>query len=127
MSFGQRRAAPPIDYHAVVAVALLPARSRDARQALAEICQHRVEDESPLDDAEPFGALLFAIGFDSAVTACAILVRPTTSTSLPIQQRGWVLRPFECQAAPGQSASSTKSLPSSARTSATRRRLIGRR
>jgi DNA repair protein RadD len=37
---------------------------------------------------------VLAIGFDSPVAACAILARPTLSTSLHIQQGGRVLRPF---------------------------------
>lgn len=38
---------------------------------------------------------VLAIGFDSPVASCAILARPTLSTSLHIQQGGRVLRPFE--------------------------------
>ena len=37
---------------------------------------------------------VLSIGFDSPVAACAILARPTLSTSLHIQQGGRVLRPF---------------------------------
>jgi superfamily II DNA or RNA helicase len=37
---------------------------------------------------------VLAIGFDSPVASCAILARPTMSTSLHIQQGGRVLRPF---------------------------------
>ena len=38
---------------------------------------------------------VLSIGFDSPVASCAILARPTMSTSLHIQQGGRVLRPFE--------------------------------
>jgi DNA repair protein RadD len=38
---------------------------------------------------------VLGIGFDSPVASCAILARPTMSTSLHIQQGGRVLRPFE--------------------------------
>jgi DNA repair protein RadD len=37
---------------------------------------------------------VLSIGFDSPVASCAILARPTLSTSLHIQQGGRVLRPF---------------------------------
>lgn len=37
---------------------------------------------------------VLSIGFDSPIAACAILARPTLSTSLFIQQGGRVLRPF---------------------------------
>ena len=41
---------------------------------------------------------VLSIGFDSPVASCAILARPTISTSLHIQQGGRVLRPFEGKA-----------------------------
>jgi superfamily II DNA or RNA helicase len=37
---------------------------------------------------------VLSIGFDSPIASCAILARPTMSTSLHIQQGGRVLRPF---------------------------------
>jgi superfamily II DNA or RNA helicase len=37
---------------------------------------------------------VLAVGFDSPIASCAILARPTLSTSLHIQQGGRVLRPF---------------------------------
>jgi superfamily II DNA or RNA helicase len=37
---------------------------------------------------------VLAVGFDSPVASCAILARPTLSTSLHIQQGGRVLRPY---------------------------------
>ena len=66
-----------------------------------------VDDTEDLDRERIFGAFdrceirvlvsvgVLAIGFDSPVAACAILARPTMSTSLHIQQGGRVLRPCE--------------------------------
>jgi superfamily II DNA or RNA helicase len=66
-----------------------------------------VDDTEDQDRERIFGAFdkcdirvlvsvgVLAIGFDSPVAACAILARPTMSTSLHIQQGGRVLRPFE--------------------------------
>jgi DNA repair protein RadD len=38
---------------------------------------------------------VLAIGFDAPIASCAILARPTLSTSLYVQQGGRVLRPFD--------------------------------
>ena len=83
------------------------AQSSCAAGIVAEIV---VDDTDDLDRERIFGAFdkreirvlvsvgVLAIGFDSPVAACAILARPTMSTSLHIQQGGRVLRPFEGKA-----------------------------